>query len=322
MTRSQSGRRLELRLQLVRARRHVEPHDQAVLLDERIAGDRGLDLVAGQKVEAEAELLGHLLLPLLDEAAGRDDQAALEVAADQQLLDQQPGHDGLAGAGIVGEQEAQRLARQHLAVDGGDLVRQRLDLRGADGEIGIEQVGEPDAVGLGRQPKKAAVGVEGVRAPGLDELERGLLAPIDEPLADPAVDAEHEVQRVRAEARDLNDLGDPGGIEPAKRAPGLMSSNANIGAPCPALCRSFARKQSKRHGRPQANAMPRQPRTWPSMTSIKRARPVQLGAILAQPSLSYRPNCTRNFPLLTIERDGSINGPFRTQIRNLWGGWS
>ena len=102
----------------------------------------------------EAELLGQLVLPLLDQAAGRDDQAALEVAADQQLLDQQPGHDRLAGAGIVGEQEAQRLARQHLAVDRRDLVRQRLDLRGADGQIGVEQVREADAVGLGREPQQ------------------------------------------------------------------------------------------------------------------------------------------------------------------------
>ncbi len=154
MTRSHSGRRLQLGLQLLGARGHVEAHDQAVALDEGVAGERGLDLVAGEDVEGEAELLGHLVLPLLDQAARRDDQAALEVAADQQLLDQQPGHDGLAGAGIVGEQEAQRLARQHLAVDGGDLVRQRLDLRRADGEVGVEQVGEPDAVGLRRQPQQ------------------------------------------------------------------------------------------------------------------------------------------------------------------------
>ena len=154
MIRSQSGAASQLRLQLVGARRHIEAHDQPVLLDERIAGDGGFDLIAGQKVEAQAELLGHFVLPLLDQAARRDDQAALEIAADQQLLDQQPGHDRLAGAGIVGQQEAQRLARQHLAIDGRDLVRQRLDLRRADREIGVEKMGEADAVGLGRQPQK------------------------------------------------------------------------------------------------------------------------------------------------------------------------
>ena len=48
----------------------------------------------------------------------------LQVAAGDQLLDQQPRHDGLARAGVFGEQEAQRLARQHRVVDAGDLVRQ------------------------------------------------------------------------------------------------------------------------------------------------------------------------------------------------------
>ena len=87
-----------------------------------------------------------LVLPLLGEAAGADDEAALQVAAGDQLLDQQPRHDGLAGARIVRQQEAQRLARQHALVDGCDLVRQRLDDRGVDGEHGIEQMGEMDAL--------------------------------------------------------------------------------------------------------------------------------------------------------------------------------
>ena len=38
-----------------------------------------------------------------------------------------PGHDGLACARIVGEQEPQRLAREHGFVDGRDLVWQRID---------------------------------------------------------------------------------------------------------------------------------------------------------------------------------------------------
>ena len=122
----------------------------------------GFDLVAGQDVEAEAEFLGQLVLPLLDQTSGRDDEAALKIAADQELLDEQSRHDGLAGAWIVGEQEAQRLTRKHFAVNGRDLVRQRLDLGGADGEVGIEKIGQTDAIGFGGQPEQAAVGVEGV----------------------------------------------------------------------------------------------------------------------------------------------------------------
>ena len=66
---------------------------------------RARDHVAAEDLEAQAELLLQFVLPLVGEATGRDDEAALQVAAEQQLLDEQAGHDGLARAGIVGEQE-------------------------------------------------------------------------------------------------------------------------------------------------------------------------------------------------------------------------
>ena len=47
-----------------------------------------------------------LVLPLFGEAARADHEAALQVAASDQLLDEEPGHDRLAGAGIVGKEEA------------------------------------------------------------------------------------------------------------------------------------------------------------------------------------------------------------------------
>ena len=172
-TRSHAVGRLELRLHVLVARELVEPGDDEVGLEEPVAGARGLELVVGEDLEREVEAAVELVLPLLGEAAGADDQAALQVAAGDQLLDEQPGHDRLAGARVVGEQEAQRLARQHRLVDGRDLVRQRLDERGVDGEHGIEQVGEADALGLGDEAEERAVAVE---APGpalLDDLERG-----------------------------------------------------------------------------------------------------------------------------------------------------
>ena len=133
----------------------------------------------------------------------------------KQFLDEQARHDRLAGAGIVGEEEAQRLTREHLAIDRRDLMRQRLDLRRRDGDVGVEEIGEPDAVRLGGEPKQAAVGVEGVGPARLDELKARLLAAHNQALADAAVDAEDDVQRVGAELRDLNDLGEAGRIEAA-----------------------------------------------------------------------------------------------------------
>ncbi len=128
-----------------------------------------------------------LVLPLLGEAAGADDQASLQIAAGDQLLDQQPGHDRLARAGIVREQETQRLARQHRFVDRSDLVRQRLDHGRVDGQHGIEQMREPDAVGLGDQPEERSVAVEAPRPPLLDDLDARLVVAIEKLVCDLAL---------------------------------------------------------------------------------------------------------------------------------------
>ena len=45
------------------------------------------------------------VLPLLDQTARADNQTALQVASGNQLLNEQPRHDGFARSWIVGEQE-------------------------------------------------------------------------------------------------------------------------------------------------------------------------------------------------------------------------
>ena len=62
---------------------------------------------------------------------------------------------------VEGEEKTQRLARQHLAVDRGDLVRQRFDAGGVDRDIRVEEMGKPDALGLRGQPEQPAVRGEG-----------------------------------------------------------------------------------------------------------------------------------------------------------------
>ncbi len=81
---------------------------------------------------AQIEAPVQLVLPLFGEAARANDQSVLKVAADDQLFDQKAGHDCLTRAGIVREEEAQRLARQHRLVHRPDLMRQRLDHRRVD----------------------------------------------------------------------------------------------------------------------------------------------------------------------------------------------
>ena len=121
---------------------------------EPIAGSGRFQSVVRHDLERQVKPAVEFVLPLLGEVAGANDQAALQVAAGQQFLDEQAGHDRLAGAGIVGQEKAERLPRQHLAVDGGDLVRQRLDQRRVDGQQRIEEIGQPDSVGLRQQPEQ------------------------------------------------------------------------------------------------------------------------------------------------------------------------
>jgi hypothetical protein len=104
---------LQLLLDVLVAGKLVEPGDGQVGLQEPVAGPRSFQLVVGEDLEGQVEALVKLVLPLLGQAAGADDQAALQVAPGDEFLDEQAGHDGLAGARVVSQQETQGLARQH-----------------------------------------------------------------------------------------------------------------------------------------------------------------------------------------------------------------
>ena len=77
----------------------------------------------------------------LQVAAGGPGIQRLLAGTQHQLAHVEAGHDGLAGAGVVGQHETQRLARQHGLVDRRDLVRQWLDQRGVNREDWIEKMG-------------------------------------------------------------------------------------------------------------------------------------------------------------------------------------
>jgi hypothetical protein len=68
--------RLELLLDLLVAGELVEARDDEVVLEEPVAGARGLELVVGQDLEGEVEAAVELVLSLLGEAPGADHQAA------------------------------------------------------------------------------------------------------------------------------------------------------------------------------------------------------------------------------------------------------
>ena len=83
----QSGR-AELLLHVFVARELVEARDDEVVFQKPVAGAGGFELVVGQDLERQVETAVQLVLPLLGQTAGADDEAALQVAARDQLLDQ------------------------------------------------------------------------------------------------------------------------------------------------------------------------------------------------------------------------------------------
>ena len=99
-------------------------------------------------------------MPLLDQAAGGDDEHPVEVAAEHEFFGVQTGHDRLAGAGVIGEQEPQRGSGQELAVHRLDLVWQRVHGAGGHRDHRIVQACHSDAQGLGHQSELGGVGVE------------------------------------------------------------------------------------------------------------------------------------------------------------------
>ena len=192
--------RAQFLLQLFVTRQLVETRDDQIGLQEPVAGTRRGRLVVGEDLEVQVEALVQLILPLLGQAAGTHHQTALQVAAGDQFLHQQSGHDRLAGAGIVGQQEAQRLPRQHRLVHRGDLMRQRLHQRGVHRQRGVEQVREVDAQRLGHQPKQLPIAVEAPRPPLLDHLQARFVVAVEDLAAQLAAgSAVGELQRVGPE---------------------------------------------------------------------------------------------------------------------------
>ena len=84
----------------------------------------------------------------------------MQIASGDQFFDEKPCHDCLASAGIVGQQETERLAWKHGLVDCSDLVRQRINKRSVDGQDWIKKMCEADAMCFRNEPEHTAISVE------------------------------------------------------------------------------------------------------------------------------------------------------------------
>ena len=138
----------------------IQPGDGKADLLKGIAGHGGFDAVVGENFKTQMKFVVQFVLPLFRQAAGADDETTPEIATGHEFLDEQPGHDGLARTGIIGQYITQGDAAQHFLIDGGNLVRQRLYIRRVDGEIGIKQMCVMDTPCFGSKAQLCAVGIK------------------------------------------------------------------------------------------------------------------------------------------------------------------
>ena len=120
----------------------------------------------------QSEQGAKLPLPIAHEPRRRDDQHPANPAPEQHLAHVEPGHDGLAGAGVVGKQKAQRLLRQHSLVDRNSLVWKRVDPCGLARECRIELVSVRQAIGFRDQQHGGGISGEIQRDVGYGQAVR------------------------------------------------------------------------------------------------------------------------------------------------------
>ena len=129
------------------------------------------------------EFLEEFVLPLFRKTAGADDKTAPEVAARKEFLDEEAGHDGLARTGVVRKDVAQGQAAQHFLIDSGNLMWQRLDIAGVDGEIRVEVMGVVYTPRFRSEAELCTVGVETPRQGGVLKRELPFILAVEDTVA-------------------------------------------------------------------------------------------------------------------------------------------
>ena len=117
------------------------------------------------------KLVGHFTLPLEGEVGRADDEHALDQTAQLEFLEQQAGHDGLAGPCVVGQKETHAGGFEQVVVNGIKLVGQRVHTAQRQAEERVVFLGERNAEGFDAQLHEARVaGGAGFRGFGPDRL--------------------------------------------------------------------------------------------------------------------------------------------------------
>ena len=139
----------------------VERRDDLLLLEPLVDAELFPDVAALEDEELLVELLLELALPLEGEVRGAHDEDPFGEAPELELPDEKPRHDGLAGAGVVGEEEAHGGQLEEVFVDRFELVGKRVHAGDGEAEEGIELVGDAEGVRLEPEAEQPCIAVVG-----------------------------------------------------------------------------------------------------------------------------------------------------------------
>ena len=194
----------------------VQRGDDLLLLHPLVDAELIADVAALQDEELFVELLLQLALPLEGEVRGADHENPFDESAQLQLPDQEAGHDGLASAGVVRQQEAHAGELEEVIVDRFELVGQGIHARDGEPEVGVELVGDAEGIGLEAEAQEPSVAVEG--RSGVGDGQAGEVVggerDLTEPLGLLAHEADHaESGTVRADGHHPHGLAEQGAGE-------------------------------------------------------------------------------------------------------------
>ena len=165
----------ELGLNVLIARKFVEPSNNKVVFHEPIARSSSLKLVIGKDLEGQLKTVKELILPLFGETTRTDNQAPLQVAPYDQLFYIEACHNSLASTGIIRQQKAEWLPWKHGFVDSGNLMREWFDKGSMNCKYWIEQMRKTNTVGLGNQLEEIAVTIKAPWPAAFDNLQSWLV---------------------------------------------------------------------------------------------------------------------------------------------------
>ena len=115
---------------------------------------------AANDSELQMEQVPYFPLPIAHQTSWWNYENTADQSAGEHLPHIEPGHDRLAGPGIIGQQESERRLPKHVLVHGQPLMGQWVDQRCFACERRIEEMPIGETMGFCKSPNSVRVGRE------------------------------------------------------------------------------------------------------------------------------------------------------------------